>query len=65
MFRLWLRVAREQQFTVIGGWHMDIDHLNGLELVEYLTWGKAFGQRLQLHVRIVRNAADRIENSHY
>ena len=45
---LGLCVAREAQFTSVGCWHVDIDHLHGRELLEHAARREPRSERLQL-----------------
>ena len=46
-FWLGLSVACQQQFAPVGGWQMDIDHLDGGELLERAPRGQSRCQSLQ------------------
>ena len=43
-----LRVARQHQFTPVGGGQMHIKHLHGGELLQHRSWGKPAGQWFEL-----------------
>ena len=44
MLRLGLRVARQHEFTPVGGWDAHVYHLHRLEFGDHLTRREAAGQ---------------------
>src|SRR6266849_9257215 len=48
LFGVEFSVAAQDQHAAIGGREVDVEHLDGGELVEYGPWSKAGGQRLKL-----------------
>ena len=38
MLAVRLGIARQHQMAPVGGWHMDVDHLQSGELLEDGTW---------------------------
>jgi len=42
-----LSITREDQGALIGSWQVDVNHLDGSELLQHGAWGQAWRQTAQ------------------
>jgi hypothetical protein len=47
-----VRVTAQDERTAVGGWEVDVEHLDGGKLVEHGPRGEAGGQRLELGAQL-------------
>ena len=43
----WFCVAGQHEFAAVGCWHVDVDHMNGGELLEHAAWSEPGRQGVQ------------------